>query len=102
MIAIVARKEWREILREARFRWTASAVLLLLVAAVASGTVGVRRAAAERSAAMDADRREWLTQGVRNPHNAAHFGMYAFAPEAPLAWLDRGVETFTGTAIWIE
>lgn len=102
MIGTIARKELREIGREARFRWSAAAVLLLLAAALASGVAGTRRAAAERQAAAEADRREWLSQGPRNPHVAAHFGMYAFKPVAPLAVLDRGVETFTGTAIWIE
>jgi ABC-2 type transport system permease protein len=102
MIGIIARKEFQEISREARFRWTAAAVLLLLAAALISSVAGVRRASAERTAAMEADRREWLAQGPRNPHVAAHFGMYAFKPAAPLALLDRGVETFTGSAIWIE
>ena len=102
MIATIARKELTEILRESRFRWAAAVVLLLLGAALASGVTGLRRANAERARAMDADWREWLAQGPRNPHNAAHFGMYAFRPEAPLALLDRGVETFTGTAIWME
>lgn len=102
MIGIIARKELREIGREARFRWSAAAVLLLLGAALASGVIGTRRATAERTAAIEADRREWLGQGPRNPHVAAHFGMYAFKPVAPMALLDRGVETFTGTAIWIE
>ena len=102
MIAVIARKEVTEIVRESRVRWSAAAVLLLLIAALASGAAGVRRASAERKNASRADAREWLAQGKRNPHGAAHFGMYAFKPVAPLALLDRGVESFTGSAIRIE
>jgi ABC-2 type transport system permease protein len=52
--------------------------------------------------AQEATRRHWLTQGQKNPHSAAHYGIYAFKPKLPMAVLDTGTEPFTGVAVWLE
>lgn len=102
MITTIARKEWTAIVRDGRFRWTGATVLGLLAIALVTGWQDV---AAQRQAIDTARHSEdsvWLDQGEKNPHSAAHFGQYAFKPTPPVAWVDRGVNDYLGTAVWME
>ncbi|WP_202618404.1 ABC transporter permease, partial [Escherichia coli] len=47
-------------------------------------------------------RAQWEAQGVKGTHQAAHFGIYVFKPESPLAAIDPGLRQFTGQALWLE
>jgi ABC-2 type transport system permease protein len=102
LIATIARKEMTEMWRDGRFRVASVVTLTLLIIALGLGWKGARRAGRERAAADSADRAEWLAQGERNPHSAAHFGRYAFKPTTTLAFLDRGIHTYLGVAVWME
>ncbi len=99
---IIAKKEFKEIVRDGRFRWLSGVLLVLLLAALATGWQYAEQAQNERETAEKADRETWLAQGARNPHSAAHFGHYAFKPTPFLAYIDRGLNSFLGTAIWLE
>ena len=44
----------------------------------------------------------WYNQSPKNPHSAAHYGVYAFKPRLAPAFLDPAVEPYTGVAVWIE
>ena len=57
---------------------------------------------AERESADAHDREQWLSQGDRNPHSAAHFGRYAFKPSNALSFVDQGVNSYLGIAVWLE
>lgn len=102
MIATIVRKELTEMWREGRFRVASVIVLTLMVVALGLGLKQARDANRERAMADRADRMEWLGQGARNPHSAAHFGRFAFKPSSALAFLDRGINTYTGIAVWME
>jgi ABC-2 type transport system permease protein len=102
MIATIARKEFTEVVRDGRFRWAAGVVLVLLVAALLLGWQHFREVREQQAEAARLDREVWLSQGERNPHSAAHFGRYAFKPSPPLSFVDRGINSYTGVAIWME
>jgi ABC-2 type transport system permease protein len=102
MIATIAKKELKEMVRDGRFRWGAGVALILLVGALLSGTAGHRRAGEERAAARELDRRTWIAQGAKNPHSAAHYGIHAFKPDAPLALADGGITAYVGHTVWLE
>lgn len=102
MTRTIAARECLEIVRDRRYRWAAAIVLLLLASALAAGVSRVRDAAIERAAAERHDRDQWLAQGERNPHSAAHFGRYAFKPSLAVSFLDPGVDAYLGVAIWLE
>ncbi len=102
MIRKIARKEFIELLRDGRFRITAAIVFALLLVSLAIGFNQYREARADRAAAQATAYEQWLNQGERNPHSAAHYGMYAFKPLSALAFVDRGTENYTGTAIFLE
>jgi len=102
MITRIARKEFTEIWRDGRFRWSAVIVLTLLIAALAIGWKNYTSAKAEQEKAQAESRESWENQGSRNPHSAAHFGVYAYKPKMPLSLVDSGLDTYTGTNIWVE
>src|SRR5688572_15412928 len=102
MIVTIAVQEFRDVLRDGRFRIAAGVVVALLGAALLLGGRQAGRIHAERAAAAAQERRNWVEQGDKNSHSAAHFGVYAFKPLPPLAAVDRGIEPFVGTTVLLE
>lgn len=99
---LVARKEWADLSRDARWRLLLAAALALLAASLVLGLQRADRLAHERAHAQEADHAIWTAQGAKNPHAAAHFGQYAYKPLGPLALADPGVDPYTGQAVWLE
>ncbi len=102
MIVKVAHKEMLEMFRDGRFRIAGAIVLLLLTASLLIGWKGVRDVREQQAVAKAADEQQWLNQGERNPHSAAHFGKYAFKPTTPVSFLDKGLNSYLGIAVWLE
>jgi len=102
MIGIIARKEALELLRDGRFRWGAVLVAGLLIISLFAGWQHYREVEASHTAATEATWERWLGQGEKNPHSAAHYGVYAFKPVTPLSLVDQGVNTYTGVFTWLE
>jgi len=90
MIATIARKEFIEMLRDGRFRWAASIVLALLAIALLAGAYYQRELVAQQRAAQAPEQARWYAQEPKNPHAAAHYGLYAFKPRLAPAFLDPG------------
>lgn len=89
-------------LRDGRFRVSVLIVFGLLLTALALGWKNYDRTSREQAQAQAESRESWVNQGERNPHSAAHFGVYAFRPKMPLSLVDSGLDSFTGTNIWVE
>ncbi len=102
MIGAVARKEFKEIVRDGRFRWLAMTCVLLVAVAAVSGLQVTRKQLSDQAVATAAERENFVGQGTKNPHAAAHFGQYAFRPVLLPAALDPGVSSFMGSMIWLE
>jgi ABC-2 type transport system permease protein len=102
MIARIARKECIELTRDGRFRTTAAVVMLMLVAALAAGWRHSSEVRRQHETAVQATRTQWLNQGRKNPHSAAHYGVYAFKPKTRLSMVDSGVDPYVGVAAWLE
>jgi ABC-2 type transport system permease protein len=102
MIATIALKEFRDAWRDGRFRVAAVLVLGLLAVSLILAWQQVERIQAERAEAAGVERHNWLDQGEKNSHSAAHYGLYVFKPMAPLAVFDRGLEPFVGTSVFLE
>lgn len=102
MIASIAHKEFTEIVRDGRFKWTAAIMVLLLISAMTAGYQKYSSAVRIQQAAQGATNEQWLTQGDKNPHSAAHYGNYAFKPAGPLSYFDNGISNYTGTAVFME
>jgi len=102
MITRIARKEITEIWRDGRFRTAGVIIFTLLAGALLLGWRDYRDLRAQHEQAQQATRQQWLGQGKKNPHSAAHYGVYAFKPKVPLSLIDRGTDPYTGQAVWLE
>jgi ABC-2 type transport system permease protein len=102
MITRIARKEFTEMLRDGRFRWAAAIVFVLLLASIVMGGKHYRDVKRQHDLAQAETREQWLRQPPKNPHSAAHYGIYAFKPKMLPAALDRGVDPFVGQSVWLE
>lgn len=102
MTGKIFRKELTELLLSARFRWSTLIFLLLLASSLSSGINYYKVESVRRNEAAEATYRQWLSQGEKNPHSAAHYGFYAYKPVTALAIFDKGLDDYLGNAIWLE
>ena len=91
MIASIARKEFSEIVRDGRFKWTAGIMALLLLTALAAGYQKYSAHMDTQRLSQDQTNAQWLNQGDKNPHSGAHYGNY-----------DSGINSYAGTALFME
>lgn len=98
----IAAKDLLEFRRDQRLVIVAIGVATALAVAVAGGLARTSRAATERAEAQRAERDRWLSQGEVNPHAAAHYGTFVFAPVEPLGLIDPGVTPLVASAVFLE
>ncbi|GGB61951.1 DUF3526 domain-containing protein [Blastomonas aquatica] len=79
-------------------------VTLLLLSAIAAVTSAVQMAetAQARAQAQIETDEQFKAQPNRHPHRMVHYGTYALRPVGPLAAFDPGVDSFTGTVVFLE
>jgi ABC-2 type transport system permease protein len=102
MISRIARKELIETVRDGRFRVLGAVVLAISVTSLFAGWRHHRDVEAQHAQAQQATRAQWLDQGSKNPHSAAHYGVYAFKPRTRLSMVDTGIDAYVGVAAWLE
>ena len=102
MVMRIARKELVDTLRDGRFRVLAAVVLAISLVSLAAGWKHYRDVQQQHAEAQAATRAQWLNQPAKNPHSAAHYGVYAFKPKSRLAMIDTGVDPYVGVAAWLE
>lgn len=102
MLWSIARAELRLQLRDGRLVLAGLALLAALLAAAVTGWVQFERSEAERAHFVTEARAQWLNQGERHPHRAAHFGAYVAKPELSLAMFEPGLRPFAGQTLWLE
>lgn len=102
MIVRIARKELLDTMRDGRFRLLAMLVLAIAVTSLLAGWKHYRDVQAQHEQAQRATRAQWLGQGKKNPHSAAHYGVYAFKPKNRLSMVDTGIDPYVGVAAWLE
>jgi ABC-2 type transport system permease protein len=101
MIEIVF-NEWKGWWRTGQFRWLIIFITFILVAMGYFGTQDVINRQVLTHEAKAEVRDQWENMGASNPHNAAHYGSYAFKPLSPLTALDEGVNLTTGRVLRLE
>jgi ABC-2 type transport system permease protein len=98
----VAATQLKLMWRERRLLWLSLAVLLLAATSVATSSARLLAHAEERRAVAEAEAQLWNSQGVIDPHDAAHVGRSIPAPVRPLAAFDPGLSDFVGSSVFIE
>ena len=102
MIKEIAKREFTDLARDGRFRLTSFIVFALLIVSFLVGWNNYESAARERTVMQESSYEQWLNQGKRNAHSATHYGIYVFKPLLPLAFIDKGIDGYTGTSIFLE
>jgi ABC-2 type transport system permease protein len=98
----ILRKELREIWRQPGTAAALAGLAVLVAVALGSGLPRYRSGETWKVAAAQAVREQWVTQGARHPHSAAHFGVIAFRPLESTALIEPGVSLFVGQMLPLE
>lgn len=102
MVIRIARKEMTELFRDGRFRVLSAVVLAVSMLSLAAGWKQYADISRQHEAAQASTREQWVNQPKKNPHSAAHYGVYAFKPKSQLAIVDTGIDPYMGVAVWLE
>ena len=102
LVRIVASKELRELVRDGRLRLLGVIVFVLALAGLVFGVQQSERAEHARAHAQHRAAKQWQGQGKKNPHVAAHYGTYVFAPSSVATAIDPGVSAYLGRSVKIE
>jgi ABC-2 type transport system permease protein len=98
----IARKEFAEVARDGRFRWAFGAIFTLLASSLLMGWRHYAEARRQIEAARAEQRELWLNTPDRNPHSAAHHGIYVFKPVMPLSAVDDGIDSYSGVSFLLD
>ncbi len=99
---LTARKEFKEMWRDARLLWAVAVVMGLVLTASLGSWRHYQTLEQEKAQVTEAEHLRWLNQGSKNPHAAAHYGIYTFKPQTLLAAFEPGIEEFVGVSVWLE
>jgi ABC-2 type transport system permease protein len=102
LIIAIIRKELLAVLRDGRLLVLAFSVFAVLTGFFLASVAEHRQIQLEKQAVGATAKEQWDTQGVKNPHSAAHFGIYVFKPDSPLASVDPGLRQYIGQSLWLE
>ncbi len=102
MLRHLIKKEFLTALRDTRLQITAAVLVALMLTAIIVSKQGQKRIAEEREVAQAAMYDQWVNQGSKHPHSAAHFGQFAFKPKPALSFLDVGLDNYTGVSVFLE
>ncbi len=102
LIVHIAKKEIIVAIREKRALTLASIILLLMAISLYTGYINVLQQQDTITKVAEEKRQEWLGQGEKHPHIAAHYGTFVFKPKTVLSLFDFGLDSFTGTSIYLE
>jgi ABC-2 type transport system permease protein len=102
IIRTIIAKELRDLRQDSRVRWSLLALYALFAVALVSGWRYYADTHPRHEAAQAASYRQWLAQGSKNPHSAAHYGFYAYKPVPIMAVVDKGMDEYLGNAVWME
>lgn len=98
----IAKKELKETLREGRFKIVSLLLVLLFATTFILNYQYQLSVKKEHQTATEAERKTWEAQPEKNPHGAAHFGVFVFKPVYPLSIIDPGVNYYNGSTVYLE
>lgn len=101
-LILIAKKEIKIALRERLIVSLGTIIILLLGLALYAGYISYQQ---QREVILQTQlekRQEWLGQGDKHPHIAAHFGTFVFKPKTVLSLFDFGLDAYTGTSVYLE
>lgn len=101
-IAIIAKKEFRQYLRDRRLYLAGGLIFFLFSSASFMGRHVSQQASATERAFSSDERERWLNQADGMPHSAAHHGVYLIRPQPASQAMEPGVSLWTGAVVFLE
>lgn len=101
-LLLIVKKEIKVALREKLVVVLGLIIMLLLGVALYAGFAAYQQQHVTISQTQEEKRQEWLEQGDKHPHIAAHFGTFVFKPKSVLSLFDFGLDAYTGTSVYLE
>lgn len=101
-IFLIAGKELKGLARQKSLKILFAIIIVLLGFALYAGHITYKQQKIMVETAQKERRAEWLGQGNKHPHIAAHYGTYVFKPKTLLSLFDFGLDTYTGTSVYLE
>lgn len=98
----IVKKEIRVAFRERLIVFLAIIITVLLGISLFAGFVTYQQQKEIITNIQKEKREEWLNQGDKHPHIAAHYGTFAFKPKTVLSLFDFGLDAYTGTSVYLE
>lgn len=98
----IAKKEIKVAVRERLIVFLGIIIMVLLGISLYAGYVSYQQQKEIISNTQHEKREEWLGQGDKHPHIAAHYGTFAFKPKTVLSLFDFGLDAYTGTSVYLE
>ena len=102
MIEILSLHQSQIIRVDGRLKLAAITAWGLFFVALLNGWLFYNQTNATRTEAQRASYEQWVNQPKKNAHSAAHYGFYAYKPLSVVAIMDKGLEDFLGSALWME
>lgn len=102
ILTIIIKKELLNAVRNAQIQLTAAIISILLVIAGTGGFLNYKTQKEQIQHAQQEKREQWLNQGDKHPHIAAHYGTFVFKPKTGLSFFDFGLDAYTGSSIYLE
>lgn len=99
---IIAKNEWRSIIRNKTAIIMVSAFTLILLLAAYIGSEHTGKQNQMRQKYQSVVQSQWQSQPNRHPHRVAHYGYLVFREKLPLSFFDFGVESFVGNSVFLE
>ncbi|MEJ7558138.1 MAG: DUF3526 domain-containing protein [Pedobacter sp.] len=101
-LKIIIKKEIFTATRNLQVQLTAGIICILLLVAGAGGYLNYKTQKEQLAYAKEQKRQQWLNQGDKHPHIAAHYGTFVFKPKTGLSFFDFGLDAYTGSSIYLE
>ncbi len=102
MLKIVVKNEWLQWQRNGLMKVSILAFVFIGIVALWHQVSYQASLSEIRMEAQQDSRTEWLSQELKHPHMAAHFGNYAYKKPSMLHSFDPGLSIYTGTSVYME
>lgn len=94
--------DWAEKRRDWRSKLIIGLGVVIAALAATITAIDVHETMADRAVAQQIEHERWSSQGKKNAHSAAHYGVYVFKPLSALSAVDPGIERYVGSTVWLE
>lgn len=102
IITKIVKKEFLTAFRDGQVTFALLIVISLFIIGGIGGFLNYSQQKKQLEVLKIEKRQQWLGQGKKHPHIAAHYGTFVFKPKTGLSFFDFGLDAYTGSSIYLE